>query len=220
MTRLMLLIVLSLALGPQATPAWSQDAQAEFFATHGRYQLQPGDVFEVRYRYSPEFNEVVTVQPDGFVMLQIAGEVKVDGLTVEGVRLEITRRSEVRLADPEVAIALREFERPSFIVSGEVTRPGRFDLRGTVNALEAIALAGGFTSASKHSQVLLVRRLDADRASVQPLDLKRLERQPGQADEWRLRPGDLLIVPKNTLSKVERIVRWTSLGLFWNPAQR
>src|SRR4051794_34771551 len=48
----------------------------ELYSTHGRYLLRAGDVFEVQYRLSPEFNQTVTVQPDGFVMLQVAGEVR------------------------------------------------------------------------------------------------------------------------------------------------
>lgn len=90
-------------------------------------------------------------------------------------------------------------------------------MRGPTTALEAIAMAGGFTSGSKHSQVLLLRRLDAERAAVTEIDLKRIEREPQQAEEYRLLPGDMLLVPKNTLTKVERIVKWASFGIFWNP---
>ena len=32
-----------------------------------RYRLQPSDVLEIHYRYSPEFDQTATVQPDGFL---------------------------------------------------------------------------------------------------------------------------------------------------------
>jgi protein involved in polysaccharide export with SLBB domain len=32
-----------------------------------RYQLVSGDVLDVIYRYTPEFNQTVTIQPDGYV---------------------------------------------------------------------------------------------------------------------------------------------------------
>ena len=171
-------------------------------------------------RYTPEFNQTIEVQPDGFVMLQIAGELRVAGLTVEQARVEVAKRSEARLKEPDVALSLKEFEKPSFIVGGEVAKPGKFELRGSTTALEAIAIAGGFTPGSKHSQVLLVRRLDAERAHVTQIDLKKIEKQPQLAEEYLLRAGDMLLVPKNTLSKVERIVKWTSIGIFWNPLAR
>ena len=51
-----------------------------------RYRLQPSDVLEVHYRYTPEFDQTVTVQPDGFVTLQIVGDLKLQGLTLEQVK--------------------------------------------------------------------------------------------------------------------------------------
>jgi len=207
-----LLLILPVWLASQVA-AGAQDASDELFATHGRYQLTAGDVFDVHYRYTPEFNQTVTVQPDGFITLQVAGEVRVGGLTLEQARFEIAKRSSQRLLEPEVALTLKEFEKPYFVVGGEVSKPGKFELRGATTALQAIAMAGGFTPGSKHSQVLLIRRLDGDRAEVKPIDLKRIERQPAQGEEWRLRSGDMLLVPKNKISKVERFVNWSTFGI-------
>jgi polysaccharide export outer membrane protein len=207
---LSLVATISLLIGPASV--WAQEPDQGLYATYGRYRLQVGDVFELQYRYTPEFNQTVAVQPDGFVTLQIAGTLRVAGLTVDEARLAVLRQSERRLKDPEVAFILKDFEKASFTVGGEVTRPGKFDLRGRTTPLEAIAQAGGFTTGSKHSQVLLVRRLDDARAEVIPLNMKRIEREPQLAEEYPLRSGDLLFVPRNAISKIERIVRWTSLG--------
>ncbi|HEY8549019.1 MAG TPA: polysaccharide biosynthesis/export family protein [Vicinamibacterales bacterium] len=184
----------------------------EIIATRGRYRIQPGDVFELRYRYSPEFNETITVQPDGFVMLQIAGELKASGLTVAELTQAIVERSRERLRDPVVTITLKEFEKPHFVVTGEVKQAGRYDLKGHVTVLEAVALAGGLTHDARHSQALLVRRIDNELAHVQPIDLKKLMKKPSAGDEYVVRSGDLIIVPQNTVSKVDRIVKWTTLG--------
>jgi polysaccharide export outer membrane protein len=35
------------------------------------YNLHTGDVIVLNYRYTPEFNQTVTVQPDGYVNLNI-----------------------------------------------------------------------------------------------------------------------------------------------------
>ena len=45
-------------------------------ATEKRYRLNPGDVLEIVYRYTPEFNQTVAIQPDGFVVLEIVGETR------------------------------------------------------------------------------------------------------------------------------------------------
>src|SRR5687767_9179793 len=51
-----------------------------------RYQLVPGDVVEIAYRYTPEFNQTVTIHPDGFVVLEIVGDIKLSGLNLEQAR--------------------------------------------------------------------------------------------------------------------------------------
>src|ERR1700737_5224827 len=67
--------------------------------TEERYRLQPGDVVEVQFRYSPEFNQTVTVQPDGYISLEIGGDMKVAGLTIEQARLAILKKASARLQD-------------------------------------------------------------------------------------------------------------------------
>src|SRR5256885_17064151 len=88
--------------------------------TENRYRLQPGDVLEVQYRYSPEFNQTVTVQPDGYVTLEIGGDLKVAGFTIEETRQAILRQARKRLQDPVATIVLKEFQKPYFVVAGEV----------------------------------------------------------------------------------------------------
>ena len=75
--------------------------------TEERYRLQPGDVLEIQYRYSPEFNQTVTVQPDGYVSLEIGGDLKVAGLTIEQ-----TRRSEERRVGKECTSVCRSRRSP------------------------------------------------------------------------------------------------------------
>src|SRR5436305_8648618 len=79
--------------------------------TEERYRLQPGDVLEVQFRYSPEFNQTVTVQPDGYVSLEIGGDIKVAGMTVEQTRLAILKKASGRLQDPVAAVILKEFQK-------------------------------------------------------------------------------------------------------------
>src|SRR5262245_36906072 len=86
--------------------------------TEQRYKLVPGDVIDIAYRYTPEFNQTVTVQPDGYVSLQVVGDLKIGGLTLEEARAKIAEKATVRLKDPELNLFLREFQRPYIVVSG------------------------------------------------------------------------------------------------------
>ena len=179
-----------------------------------RYRIQPADVIEVQYRYTPEYNHTVTVQPDGFVALQFVGDVKVSGLTVEEAAAIIQSRAGERLQKPEVAVTLKEFVKPYFTVAGEVSKPGRFDFRGGLNAIEGIAIAGGFKESSQRSQVILLRQIGPDQAEVKVLDVKKLMHASNIRESTALQAGDLLVVPQNRVSRIEPLMRLGSSGLY------
>jgi polysaccharide biosynthesis/export protein len=190
----------------------------EFAERDPRYRLQPSDVLDVHYRYTPEFDQSVTLQPDGFVTMQIIGDIKLQGLTLEQARATILEKASQRLQSPEITIDLKEFEKPYFVVGGEVAHPGKFEMRGQMTAIEAIAMAGGFkTGSAKHSQVILFRKAGNDLARTQLLDLKAAMSPSATEPGPDLHPGDLLVVPQNRVSKIERYIKWVNIGMYWNP---
>jgi polysaccharide export outer membrane protein len=189
--------------------------QSPTFAEHDpRYRIQTSDVIEVHYRYTPEFDQTVTVQPDGFVALQIVGDLKLQGLTMDQVKAAILEKASLRLKDPEITLVLKDFEKPYFVVGGEVGTPGRFEMRGTVTAIQAIAMAGGFKNSAKHSQVVLFRKVSPDLAKTQILNLKAAMTGSTSEPNIDLKPGDMLIVPQNRISKIERIVKIANIGAY------
>lgn len=191
-------------------------AQTKTFADRDpRYRIQPTDTLEIHYRYTPEFDQTVTVQPDGFVTLQIVGDLKLRNLTLNEVKVAILEKASLRLKDPEITLILKDFEKPYFVVGGEVEKPGRFEMRGSVTAVQAIAMAGGFRTASaKHSQVILFRRAGPDLAKTEILNLKSAMSVSTREPLADLQPGDVLIVPQNRVSKIERYIKWANVGVY------
>ncbi len=182
-----------------------------------RYRLVPGDVLEIVYRYTPEFNQTVTLHPDGFVVLEIVGELKLGGLTLEEARKTIIEKASVRLKDPEITLLLKEFQKPYFIVSGEVNQPGRFEMRENVTALQAVMTAGGFKDTAKMSQIIVFRKINAEFAEVKIINLKKIKKTSDLENDLTLEPGDIILVPRNNFSKIEKFVRLTSLVNILNP---
>src|ERR1700716_252172 len=109
---LFLSIVICVIASASAAVAQQQRAPRLTTVTEERYRLQPGDVLEVQFRYSPEFNQTVTVQPDGYVSLEIGGDLKVAGMTIEQAHAAILKRASSRLQDPVATIVLKEFQKP------------------------------------------------------------------------------------------------------------
>lgn len=180
------------------------------------YRIQPSDQLQLTYRYSPEYNQSLTVEPDGMVTIDLVGSVKIGNLTLDQARAAILEQLRTRLNDPEIALILTDFVRPSYTVVGQVGAPGKFELHGSITALQAIAVAGGFKDSAKHSQVILFRRVNNDVARTRVLNLKSLmnPKHPHLDEDVAIEPGDLLVIPKNQVSKIADYVHWVSVGSY------
>ncbi len=183
------------------------------------YRLRPSDVAEVTFTISPEFNQTLTVQPDGYVAVKDAGMVYAQGLTMVEFSDAIRQAYRGYLHDPEVAVALKEFEHPYFIVGGEVGHPGKYELRSDTTVAEAVEIAGGLTSQAKHSQVVLFRRVDDDLVETRVLNLKKMLKTNSLREDAHLRPGDLVFVPQNAISKIARFLTKPSMSMYVSPTQ-
>jgi polysaccharide export outer membrane protein len=182
-----------------------------------RYLLRPGDVISVEYRYTPEYNSIVSIQPDGFTELPLLGDVKLGGLSLDQVHDALMAKAGERLNSPEITIGLKEFDKPHYIVGGEVGTPGRYEIHGPVTALQAVEIAGGFKSSAKSSQILLIRPVNGSEGETKLINLKTVLDQRHLEEDIELRPGDMLLVPRNRLSKVEPYVRLVNAGFYLNP---
>lgn len=183
------------------------------------YRLHKSDVLEVSFAFSPELNQTLTVQPDGFIALREVPELYAERLTLPALQEAIEKAYAGLLHAPVVTITLKDFDKPYFIASGEVGHPGKYDLRGDTTVTEALAIAGGLNERAKHSQVVLFRRMSDGMAEAKVLNVKHMLRSHDLAEDMYLKPGDLLFVPQNTISKVRRYMPVSSLAAYWNPTQ-
>jgi polysaccharide export outer membrane protein len=99
------------------------------------------------------------------------------------------RARELALAEGDTLLIPRG---NAFFVSGEVRRPGPYQLQRSTTALGGISMAGGFTDKAGRSQVKLTRRIGPDKEEVTVLDLSGAD---ARARELPLRDGDILQVP-------------------------
>lgn len=186
---------------------------------HPLYRLRSSDVVEISFTVAPEFNQTLTVQPDGYVMLKDAGMVRVQGLNLQEFVEAVQTAYRGTLHDPQVAVALKEFERPYFIVGGEVGKPGKYELRSDTTVVEAVQIAGGLTAQSKHSQVVLFRRVNEDLVETRLLNLKKMLKESRLQEDAHLQPGDLVFVPQNSISKIARFLTRPALSMYVNSTQ-
>src|SRR5882762_6155522 len=201
------------AISPDATKQSADGAQ--FKSRNPRYRIQPGDTFDLTFELSPEFNQtVVAVQPDGFVTLRGVGDIKVAGQTVPELTSTLRQAYGKILNNPLISVVLKEFEKPYFVADGQVGKPGKYEMHGSMTVTQAIAIAGGFQSAAKHSQVVLFRRVDDQWTEAKLIDVKKMQKNRDLREDPFLHSGDMLYVPKSTMSKVDRFIPNLSVGSY------
>jgi polysaccharide biosynthesis/export protein len=205
----------------QGPPAASDAADDPLLLwTGGRYRITPSDVLELRFPYVPEFDQTVTVQPDGYIPLRAVGELRAQGRSVPELQAMLVTAYRDVLQQPVITIALKEFEKPYFIVTGEVLRPGKIELRGATTLTQGLVLAGGQTAGAKSSQVILFRRFSTEWLEVKEIDVKKMYASRNLSEDPLLRPGDTIYVPKTMLAKIAPLIPRPSLGFYLNPLSR
>lgn len=220
------------ALAQTAAPSSASPPTSSFVATassdspiplrsrNPRYRLRKGDTFDVDFAFSPEFNQTVAVQPDGYVSLRGAGAFFVEGQTIPELTETIKGAYAKILHDPAIEIAPKDFEKPYFIVGGQVQKPGKYDLRSDLTVTEAVAIAGGFNDRSKNSQVVLYHPKPTGGYDSRVLNVKQLLAKRDLSEDIQVQPGDLLYIPQNKFSKIRPFIPTPNAGMgaFYDPA--
>jgi len=204
---------------PANLPRQGGPADVQFTTRDPRYRVRKSDVIEVKFKFSPEFDQTLTVQPDGFVTLDEVGDLKVEDKTLPELRQAIQLAYQGILHDAVITVSLKDFDKPFFIAAGQVGHPGKYELRSDTTLVEAVAVAGGFTDASKHSQVVLFRHVSNDMVEAKVFNLKQMLASRNLQEDPHLLPGDMLFVPQNKISKIQRYLPTPGLGAFLNPTQ-
>jgi polysaccharide export outer membrane protein len=207
------------SFGPakSGTQAGGTTQVSSFADRFPRYQLRSGDTFELSFQFSPELNQTVSVQPDGFITLGGVGDMNVAGLTIPELKKRLEDAYGAFLNKPAIFVVLRDFDKPYFIATGMVARPGKYELRGDVTVIEGIAMAGGLNDKSKHSQVVLFRKASNNWFEAKVLNVKEMLASKDLSEDLHLKPGDIVYVPQNRISKIRPFIPSTGMGIYATP---
>lgn len=191
---------------PPPTPVQHDSNEPALQSRNPRYKIQRDDVLSISFPLSPEFDQPkVMVQPDGYVNLQGAGSIHIQGLTLPEVVEAFKKAYAGTLHEPIIDVDLIDFQRPFFLVHGQVMKPGEYDLRHDTTVSEAIATAGGFAPTAR-TQVFLYHRVSQDWVEVKKLSVKDILNGKKVNEDAQLAPGDMIFVPEKFITKFRKYV--------------
>jgi len=192
------LILLSFPLGVAAQTPLSVPPSATVAGTP--YRINAGDELEILVWGDERLQRTVLVLPDGTFAFPLVGQVNAAGRLPAEIEKVITTglQPQYRGPVPQVTVSVKKPSGYQFSVIGKVRNPGTFTPGRYVNALEALAIAGGPSEFANTSGARLLRK-KGDQMLVMPLRLQDALR--GETSRLtptelpRLESGDTLVVP-------------------------
>jgi len=181
------------AQAPAPSPA-PAPAQAPASAAPADFVIGPEDVLGVIFWREADISGDVTVRPDGRITLPVIGEMQAAGLRADQLQEQILQAAAKYLTDPNVAVVVRTINSRKIFVTGRVTTPGTHLLKGPLNVMQAIALAGGLTEYADAKNISILRTTGAQ---VQRFRFNYKDVVKGKSLEQNiaLLPGDTVVVP-------------------------
>jgi polysaccharide export outer membrane protein len=97
------------------------------------------------------------------------------------------------LKNPQVSILVKEYQSKKISVFGQVKKPGTFPYQDGMSVVEAISLAGGFTSMARKNDTTVIRIMKGKKQRFRvPVE----EIGQGKTANFVLNTGDIVFVPE------------------------
>lgn len=190
--RVLMAMVLAVVLALLALT--SQAKEGAVAAARAPYLLQPGDVLTVSVWKEQDLQLDVLVRPDGALTFPLAGEIDVDGRTVEEMRQMLAERLAKFVPDPVVTVTVKAIGGNRIYVIGKVARPGEFPFASSLDVMQALSLAGGATSFAQVNDIVILRRQNGAQQALK-FRYAEVERGRNLQQNFQLMSGDTVVVP-------------------------
>jgi polysaccharide export outer membrane protein len=159
------------------------------------FVIGTGDVLNINVWKETEISRSVPVRSDGRISLPLAGEVQAAGQTPRQLEVEIAKRLQNYISEPEVTVIVQQINSQKFNILGQVVKPGSYPLTNSPTILDAIALAGGFRDFAKKKSIYILRQSPNGGQSRVPFNYKHVIKGKDGGQNVQLQPRDTIVVP-------------------------
>ena len=190
--------LLGVAVGAAAQAPLSVPPAATVAGTP--YRINPGDQLEILVWGDERLQRSVLVLPDGTFAFPLVGQINAAGRLPSEIERVITMglQPQYKGPVPQVTVSVQKATGYQFSVVGKVRNPGTFTPGRYVNALEALAIAGGPSEFANTSGARVIRKA-GNELFVVPVRIQDALRgdtsRLSSNDIPRIESGDTLVVP-------------------------
>ena len=189
---LMAVVLIPIFLSMPGGMAVPTSVVATVSATGTGYRIGQEDVLHVSVWENEELTLDVVVRPDGKISMPLIQDIQAEGKTSEELADLIHQKLLPFVKNPAVTVIVKEVNAPKIFVTGYVTKPGTYPLRGDLSVLQALSLAGGFTEFASPRKIRLIRN-NGGKQEIRLINYHNLL-DSGEGN-LMMKSGDTLVVP-------------------------
>jgi polysaccharide export outer membrane protein len=164
-------------------------------ANDDNFVIGADDVLAINVWKEAEISRSVPVRSDGKISLPLAGEVQAAGQTPRQLEVEIAKRLQNYISEPEVTVIVQQINSQKFNILGQVVKPGSYPLTNSLTILDAIAVAGGFRDFAKKKSIYVLRQSPGGGQSRVHFNYKDVIKGKDADQNVQLQPRDTIVVP-------------------------
>jgi polysaccharide export outer membrane protein len=163
------------------------------------YRIGAPDVLRITVLPEPAIERGATVRPDGFITVDLIGDVKASGRTSKDVAEDIEKRIARFKRDARATVSVERAQSNTVAIFGEVGREGSLALTQETRVADAIARQGGMGFLAWSARVRLIRS-DGEATTVSRVDMSAIMRGD-LATNALLQGGDIIVVPPTPIGE-------------------
>jgi len=185
----------SVPVAPPASVAPSSaGATAKGIVVPADYVIGPDDQLSVTFWRDKDMSADVTVRPDGKITLPLLNDIQAAGLSPEQLRQKVADEAKRYVEDPQPTVVVKQINSRKVFITGQVTKPGPYQIMAPTTVLQLISMAGGLTDYA-HSKKIAIMRTENGRQVAYHFNYKDVAAGKNMKQNIELKPGDTIVVP-------------------------
>jgi polysaccharide biosynthesis/export protein len=191
-----LLAISGLAWAQNAAPAQpGGTSTSNTTATLGgpEYVIGPEDVLHVAVWKEADLTATLPVRPDGKISLPLLNDVQAAGLTPMQLADSLTEKLKKYVAAPRVTVVVTQINSKRIYLAGEVSHAGAIPMLPDMTVLQALSSAG-LTQFANTKKIYVLRTRNGQQEKM-PVNYRKLLKGEEMEHNYRLQPGDTIVVP-------------------------
>jgi polysaccharide export outer membrane protein len=141
-----------------------------------------------------ELTVTTRIGKDGAINMPMVGLVRLAGQTIREAATTLERELREYLVKPQVSVTIVQYTKRKITILGQVNRPGTYEMpdETSVNIVEAIGMAGGYTRIANPKKITIKRTIDGRDQTIR-LDGKG-QGEGNSTERMEILPGDTITV--------------------------